>query len=246
MVMSAAVITVPAFASARDGVRHFFGTRRHADSLALDVGVPARQSGAMGRGWLLSVKQVHGTDALVVDRPLTESDQFPGGWDALVTDQPGVTVAVRTADCVPVLVHDPGRRVVAAIHAGWRGAVAGIVPKTIALMATRFGSMRSDLRISIGPSAGPCCYEVDDPVLEYLRVGLPDWQSVVRGYRGHKARLDLKALIRRQVEELGVSSLSVSAVNLCTICNDQLFYSYRREGRVNGTMVSGITLLSNR
>ena len=134
--MSAAVITVPAFASARDGVRHFFGTRRHADSLAFDVGVPARQSGAQGRGWLLSVKQVHGTDALVVDRPLTESDQFPGGWDALVTDQPGVTVAVRTADCVPVLVHDPRRRVVAAIHAGWRGAVAGIVPKTITLMAT--------------------------------------------------------------------------------------------------------------
>jgi copper oxidase (laccase) domain-containing protein len=75
---------------------------------------------------------------------------------------------------------------------------------------------------------------------------LPDWQSVVQDYRGHKARLDLKALIRRQVEELGVSALSVSAVNLCTICNDQLFYSYRREGRVNGTMVSGITLLSNR
>ena len=74
--MSAAVITVPAFASARDGVRHFFGTRRHADSLAFDVGVPARQSGAQGRGWLLSVKQVHGTEALVVDRPLIESDQF--------------------------------------------------------------------------------------------------------------------------------------------------------------------------
>lgn len=96
MTASAAVITVPAFASARDGVRHFFGTRRHADLLALAVGVPAHQSGAHGRGWLLSVKQVHGTDALVVDRPLTDSDQFPGGWDALVTDQPGVTVAVRT------------------------------------------------------------------------------------------------------------------------------------------------------
>jgi YfiH family protein len=246
MAMSAAVITVPAFASARDGVRHFFGTRRHADSLALEAGVPARHSLAKGHGWLLSVKQVHGTDALVVDRPLTESDQFPGGWDALVTDQPGVTVAVRTADCVPVLVHDPGRRVVAAIHAGWRGAVAGIVPKTMELMASRFGSMRLDLRVSIGPSAGPCCYEVDDPVLEHLRSGLPDWQSVLRDYRGHKARLDLKALIRRQVEELGVSALSVSAVNLCTICNHQLFYSYRREGRVTGTMVSGITLLSTR
>jgi hypothetical protein len=244
MAMSAAVITVPAFASARDGVRHFFGTRRHAEGLAFDVGVPARQSGAKGRGWLLSVKQVHGTDALVVDRPLTESDQFPGEWDAVVTDQLGVTVAVRTADCVPVLVHDPRRRVVAAIHAGWRGAVAGIVPKTIMLMATRFGSARSDLRISIGPSAGPCCYEVDDPVLTKVRVGLPDWQSVVRDYQGHKARLDLKALIRRQVEEEGVSVSSVSSVNLCTICHEELFYSYRREGRVKGTMVSGITLVS--
>jgi YfiH family protein len=189
---------------------------------------------------------VHGTDALVLDRPLIESDQFPGGWDALVTDQPGVTVAVRTADCVPVLVHDPRRRVVAAIHAGWRGAVAGIVSKTLTLMANRFGSMRSDLRVSIGPSAGPCCYEVDDPVLEQLRMGVPDWESVVCDYQGHKARLDLKDLIRRQVEGEGVSAPSVSSVNLCTICHDQLFYSYRREGRVNGTMVSGITLLSHR
>lgn len=244
--MSASVITVPAFASARDGVRHFFGTRRHAESLAVEVGVPARQSGAKGHGWLLSVKQVHGTDALIVDRPLTDSDQFPGGWDALVTDQPGVTVAVRTADCVPVLVHDPARHVVAAIHAGWRGAVAGIVPKTIALMSARFGSTRSDLRVSIGPSAGPCCYEVDDPVLDQLRAGLPDWQSVVRDYQGHKARLDLKALIRRQVAEQDVSLTSISVVNLCTMCHDQLFYSYRREGRVNGTMVSGIMLISSR
>ncbi len=244
--MSAAVITVPAFASARDGVRHFFGTRRHADLLALAVGVPAHQSGAHGRGWLLSVKQVHGTDALVVDRPLTDSDQFPGGWDALVTDQPGVTVAVRTADCVPVLVHDPRRRVVAAIHAGWRGAVAGIVPKTIALMAARFGSTSSDLRISIGPSAGPCCYEVDEPVLEQLRAGLPEWESVLRHYQGHQARLDLKALIRRQVEEEGVSAPSVSSVNLCTICHGELFYSYRRDGAVKGTMVSGITLVSGK
>ncbi len=244
--MSAAVITVPAFASARDGVRHFFGTRSHADSLAFDVGVPARQSGTQGRGWLLSVRQVHGTDALVVDRPLAESDQFPGGWDALVTDQPGVTVAVRTADCVPVLVHDPRQRIVAAIHAGWRGAVAGIVSKTLTVMATRFGSTRSHLRVSIGPSAGPCCYEVDDPVLDQLRMGLPDWESVVRDYQVHKARLDLKALIRRQVEGEGVSIPCVSSVNLCTICHDRLFYSYRREGRVNGTMLSGITLLAHR
>jgi len=83
-------------------------------------------------------------------------------------------------------------------------------------------------------------------VLDHLRMGLPDWQSVVRDYQGHKARLDLKALIRRQVEDQGVPSPFISAVNLCTICQDKLFYSYRREGCVNGTMVSGITLLSHR
>src|SRR5690349_15148055 len=104
--MGGSVITVPAFASARDGVRHFFGTRGHADTVACDVGVPAQSGDSRGRMWMLSVKQVHGTDALLVDRPVTGSDRFEGGWDALVTDQPGVTVAVRTADCVPVLLYD--------------------------------------------------------------------------------------------------------------------------------------------
>lgn len=242
----APVITVPAFASSRDGVSHFFGTRRHAETLSFQIGVPARASGSHGRGWWLSVKQVHGTDALVLDRPLAEADQFDGGWDALVTDQPGVTVAVRTADCVPVLVHDPQRRVVAAIHAGWRGAVAGIVTKTITLMVTRFGSDVTDLRVSIGPSAGPCCYEVDRPVLEQLPDALTDWRRVVHDHRGDKARLDLKQLIRRQVERLGIDAFNISAVNLCTICHDDLFYSYRREGLVEGTMVSGIALVPGR
>jgi polyphenol oxidase len=244
--MQAPVITVPAFASSQGGVHHFFGTRRHAETLTLDVGVPTRGQGAKGRGWMLSVKQVHGTEALVVDWPIRDSDRFDGGWDSLVTDQPGVMVTVRTADCVPVLVHDPRRRVVAAIHAGWRGAVAEIVPKTLALMQTRFGSSVADLRVSIGPSAGSCCYEVDGPVLHQLRAGFEEWPSVVRGCDGDKAHLDLRGLIRRQVERHGIDAAQVSVVNLCTICHDDLFYSYRREGRVIGTMVSGIALLSRR
>jgi YfiH family protein len=240
--VSASVITVPAFASKRDGVRHFFGTRAHADSVALDVGVPVPAEGS-SRGWLLSVKQVHGTDALVVDRPLAESDRFDGGWDALITDQPGVTVAVRTADCVPVLVYDRRHRAVAAIHAGWRGAVAGIVPKTIGMLMDRFKITEKDLRLSIGPSAGPCCYEVDEPVLTPLRQAWSEWQSVVHDDRGTAAHLDLKKLIRRQIEGIGIEGRHVTTVNLCTICQDQLFYSYRRDGRVKGTMISGITLM---
>jgi purine-nucleoside/S-methyl-5'-thioadenosine phosphorylase / adenosine deaminase len=238
--VAASVITVPAFASPGDGVAHFFGTKRHAETVACEVGVPAQ---ARGHTWILSVKQVHGTDALVVDRPVTVADRFEGGWDALITDQPGVTVAVRTADCVPVLVYDRRRRAVAAIHAGWRGAVAGIVPKTIQLMVSRFSIAESDLRVSIGPSAGPCCYEVDEAVLAPLRGGWSEWPSVLQDDRGTKARLDLKVLVQRQTAHIGLRPEHITAVNLCTICHSELFYSYRREGRVNGTMLSGITLV---
>lgn len=241
--MSPSIITVPAFSDPRNRARHFFGTRQHTMELDLELGVP--QQGIAGAGaasWTLTVKQVHGTDALVVDRALTPTDRFVGGWDALVTDQPGVMVAVRTADCVPVLMHDPVHRVVAAVHAGWRGAVAGIVPKTMALLASRFGSRPEQVRISIGPSAGVCCYEVDEPVLDDLRQGLSSWEKVVRHRKGGSAHLDLKALIHEQVRTHGAAPQRVTTVNLCTICHDDLFFSYRREGKVNGTMVSAIGL----
>ena len=125
---SDSVITVPAFVPARSGVRHFFGTRRHAAQLAYEVGAPAPAQEIEGAGrssWMLSVKQVHGTDALVVDRALTSSDRFSGGWDALVTDQRGIMVAVRTADCVPVLMHDPKRKIVAAVPHARPGKAVG-------------------------------------------------------------------------------------------------------------------------
>jgi YfiH family protein len=241
--MTAPVITVPAFGSERDGVRHFFGTRQHAP-VDYETGVPS--SDIRDRSWFVSVKQVHGTDALIVDRPVTGVDRFEGGWDALVTDQPGVTVVVRTADCVPVLIYDRRRKAVGAVHAGWKGALAGIVPKTLQLMVARFGIQTADLRVSIGPSAGPCCYEVDQAVLEPLRGGRPDSSSLLREDRGTKARLDLRSLVRRQAVEIGIPPEQITVVNVCTICHPALFYSYRREGRVNGTMLNGITLVSRR
>lgn len=241
---SVSLITVPAFSDTRNRIRHFFGTRQHAIGLDLELGVPRR--GIVGGGavsWTLTVKQVHGTEALVVDRALMPSDRFAGGWDALVTDQPGVMVAVRTADCVPVLMHDPVRRVVAAVHAGWRGAVAGIVPKTLALLESRFRSRPEQVRISIGPSAGACCYEVDEPVLDSLRKAVSGWEKVVRNRKTDNAHLDLKALVREQARTHGVAPNHVTTVNLCTICHADLFFSYRREGKVNGTMVSAIGLM---
>jgi YfiH family protein len=243
--VAASLITVPAFGSAKDGVRHFFGTRQQAQ-MPYNIGVPGPADGSRGHTWLLSVKQVHGTDALIVDQPVTGTDRFEGGWDALITDQPGVTVIVRTADCVPVLVYDRRRKAVAAVHAGWRGALAGIVPKTIERMAGRFSIQPADLRISIGPSAGPCCYEVDRTVLDPLKSSRQDWSGFLRHDQGTKARLDLKALVRRQAAETGIPPDQITVVNVCTICHPALFYSYRREGRVNGTMLNGIALVSRR
>ena len=190
---------------------------------------------------IVTMKQVHGERIIEVkDNRLKEV----GEADGMITEEKGLFLGVLTADCVPMLFSVRGRKLAAVAHAGWRGTLAGIAAKMIGLLKERHDVDPSSVEAAMGPAIGPCCYEVDDPVLDQLRMGLPEWESVVRDYRGHKARLDLKALIRRQAEEQGVPASSVSAVNLCTICQDQLFYSYRREGRVNGTMVSGITLFS--
>jgi YfiH family protein len=192
---------------------------------------------------LVSVKQVHGTDVLVLDRPVREGEPFDGSWDALVTDQLRVTVAVRTADCVPVLLHDPKHKVVAAVHAGWRGAVAGILPKTIDVMKRRFGTEPVQVRVGIGPSAGPCCYEVDEPVLERLRESCGDWRLVTAAQSRNRALLDLRRLVRWQAESIGVVAENIVTANACTICHSDLFFSYRRDGVVNDSMMSGIGLV---
>jgi YfiH family protein len=234
----AGLITVPAFAQSA-GVRHFFGTRRRP-SLHQNDTYGIDSSGGLHA--VVSVKQVHGTDALILDRPVRPDAAFAGGWDALVTNQFGVLLTIRTADCVPVLFHDPVRCVVAAVHAGWRGTVAGIVPKTIALMQAHFHCSGTDIRVAIGPSAGPCCYEVDGQVLDPIRNRYPYWHSVLSKSRAGHAMLNLGQLIYRQAQEAGVQSHHIWTVKVCTICHPSLFYSYRRDGVVKDTMVSGIVL----
>jgi polyphenol oxidase len=246
--MAQPYITLPSFATKEEGVEHFFGTKHSPIEVTPGVTTSWNRKAVDSRAFtaVISVKQVHGTDVLVVDRPVQEGQSFAGGWDALITDQPGVAVTVRTADCVPVLLHDPVHRVVAAVHAGWRGAVAGIVPKTIAALTRRFASKPSMLRMAVGPSAGSCCYEVDEPVLERLREVFPDWRLVVNGQGGPKGLLDLREFVRRQALVNGVREAAIAVVNACTICHPNLFFSYRREGVVKNTMVSGIALVPPR
>lgn len=236
------VITIAEF-EAGHPVRHFFGTRDRST----DPRSPFDSPAAPGRVAfceplaVVSVNQVHGTDALLVDRPIQEGTTFVGGWDAVITNQPRVLVTVRTADCVPILLHDPVHQIVAAVHSGWRGSVGGIVPKTILKMRQEFGSHAGSIHVAIGPSAGSCCYEVDEPVLKPLR-SYPFWKSVVRETGPGRALLDLREFIRHQARAAGVSEQNIWTVSHCTICRPDLFFSYRREGVVKDTMTSGIML----
>ena len=232
-------ITVPAFNEGLVGVTHMFGTRW--------PGTPNEFREAGSGVHLVAVKQVHGTEALVLNRGMTESEvqvaASSKGFDAIITDRPRTWVTVRTADCVPILLMEADRGIVASVHAGWRGTVGGISGKVIRMMHEIFGCKPGLLRAAIGPSIGPCCYEVDEPVMQPLKRAFPYWSEALEETRPGRGQLDLRRLNRLALEEAGVDPFRIAAVNVCTACHPDLFYSYRRDGKGTRHMTSGIMLL---
>lgn len=223
-------------------VRHFFGTRDTPVGLHAHMQLGHITSGHQEFPSIVALKQIHSTRVVVIhtERGLGALEQTEG--DALVTNQPETLVVVRTADCVPVLLVEKTRGVVGAIHAGWRGAVAGIVAETIRACVDEFGAKPEHMHVAIGPSIGPCCYEVDEQVMNPLRSRYPAWPGVLQETTEGKGVLDLKLLIHHQIRASGVPDSQIGRVDHCTHCRSDLFYSYRREGQVIGTMCSGIML----
>lgn len=163
--------------------------------------------------------------------------------DALITDQPGIALAVTAADCVPVFLYDPVRRAVAAIHAGWRGTVAGICGKTVKAMAEHYGCRPGDISAAIGPSIGPCCYEVDDAVANPLRAYYGEQQAaavLLPGKAPGKYQLDLWAANRMDLEQAGVAQVLVSGA--CTSCGVDQLFSHRAEAGTAGRGAAMIAL----
>jgi YfiH family protein len=160
-----------------------------------------------------------------------------------VTDQRHTCLTIRTADCVPMLLIDPAVRVVAAVHAGWRGTLKEIGPKTLRVMQDRFGCKISSVRVALGPSIGRCCYEVDDLVMGPLKQAYSYWREVLDERKKGRALFDLRRLNRRQMEQAGIDPGRIEAVNLCTACHPELFYSYRRDGKGTEHLTSGIALV---
>lgn len=177
-------------------------------------GVLPQASGVSLPQW----NQVHGNRIVRV----TQQDQQCGDCDALWTDVAGVTVAVRTADCVPILLARNDGRVVAAVHAGWRGSIARIAELTVGAMVTA-GESPARFSAVIGPSIGPCCYEVAPELLErFSAAGFSDAVDLV------KRRLDLWAVNAAQLRAAGVGV--VECLRVCTFCNQNPGYaSFRRD-----------------
>ena len=202
---------------------------------------------------LVAVRQVHSNRSVVLRAPRMgfDSDAIPE-VDGIITDQPGLLLAIQTADCVPVLVVDRVRRVVAGFHAGWRGTVERIVELGVATMRAEFGSEPGDLAAAIGPGIGACCYTVGDEVLERFtknfsyapelfsrRTKEPD-ELVDGGNISVDLRVDLIEANRRQLLAAGLDAGSIFVVGGCTGCQPELFYSHRTSGGHAGRMMSVI------
>ncbi len=177
---------------------------------------------------MASLRQIHSSLSLVADRP----EGCVGEGDALLTDQLGVTVSVRTADCLPVLLVDLHHHAVAAVHAGWRGSADGVVAKTLRRMRDEFGTNAVDISAAIGPGIGACCYQVGQEVAR--RFGL-----------AHAGRLDLAAENLRQLTTEGVPGESISLAGVCTFCDPARFYSWRRDRESAGRMISYVRVIKH-
>ncbi|HYL13310.1 MAG TPA: peptidoglycan editing factor PgeF [Terriglobales bacterium] len=223
-----------------------------------------REIGAVhddGRLWpLITLRQVHSDLIHRID----SVPEHPVVGDGLVTDIPGVLIAVQTADCLPVALVDTKRRAVGVFHAGWRGTMKRVVEKGVGEMRRWFGSRPQDIRASIGPGIHKCCYEVgeevrakfqsqfayarelfhetkeSDPIRDkYPLLFLSAWPP------GHselprKLFLDLVEANRRQLLEAGVGPSSIGSSDLCTSCQSDLLFSYRAEKGVTGRLMGAV------
>jgi YfiH family protein len=180
-------------------------------------------------------EQVHGA---VVARPLPRGKGTdPARADAVVVSGGDLGAAVATADCIGAIVLSPGAPDFAVIHAGWRGTLAGVTAAAIRILAAESGEPTSRMIMAMGPSIGPCCYEVGEEVVEAYRPALPK-RLHPRAFRarGGRFRLDLVEVNRAQALAEGLPGSRIHASGVCTACRSDLCWSYRREGRMAGRM----------
>jgi hypothetical protein len=188
-------------------------------------------------GRIVTMRQVHGDNIVEVrDRSLKEA----GEADGMVTAEPEIFLSVLTADCVPLLFVAPKNKIVAAVHAGWRGTLAGIAEQTVQRFEQQYGVSAEELEVALGPTIGVCCYEVQDDVAKPL---MKKWGSLTTPsiqVRDGKTFLNLRRLNRDILRAAGVPGKQLHEIGPCTGCAAEEFFSYRREHGETGRQMSFI------
>ena len=192
---------------------------------------------------LVTLRQVHGSDILVINEPNEDYSHFLSiEGDAVITNQPNVIIGVCVADCAPILLCDPEKKVVAVVHAGWKGTAAKLVAKTVIGMQSEFGSRPAQLQAAIGPCIQKCCYEVDEPVRLAFQKGGIAWDSCSELKSPGKWQLDLAAANRELLLSAGVSADAIQVSEQCVCCHSEQFFSYRRDKEDSGRQMGFIML----
>ena len=243
-------------------VRHGFSTRRGGVSAppwdTLNLGISRGDDPACVAGNYRRFCAVIGVDAdrCVLSRQVhednvrlvTAADCGKGllrerdytSVDAMICCEKDVPLVVFSADCNVILLYDPVRGAVGAVHAGWRGTALGIAARTVRSMAESFGCDPADIRAAIGPAIGKCCFETDDDVPEALRAALGDAVEPFMERRGAKWHIDLRAVNALWLRREGVEQAEIS--DHCTACRPDLYWSHRKTGNARGSQAAVICL----
>jgi len=174
--------------------------------------------------------QVHGNTIQIVDHP----DTFES-TDALITTQKNIPLVIKTADCAPVILFEPEQGVIAAVHAGWRSVVKGILENTIRIMVRDFNCNPENIKSAIGPSIRSCCYEVKNDVSSRFPDDVILWEN-------SKSYLDIPKAIQLRLIDQGMQIENIDDSQLCTACNEKLFFSHRRDKGKTGRMMMAVYL----
>ena len=202
--------------------------------------------------WLLTgCWQVHGIDVRVVhsqddakQKPeVLGDDQY---CDALVSNTPNVLLAVKTADCVPILIGDPVTRAFAAVHAGWRGTSSSILKRAVEELESEYGAQVANLRVAIGPAANACCYEVGSDVIEVFKDRFANADELLTPTRDGHALINLHQANREHVISAGVPADRIHLAPFCTMDRNDLFFSYRQEKKLHGRVGRLMSVIGTR
>lgn len=199
-------------------------------------------------GALVKNHQVHSSTVRTVTRAdILPAPEAPGLFegDGLVTDVPGVCLTIFSGDCIPVLLYDPVRRAVGAVHAGWRGTAAGAAAQAVKALVERYSCQPENILAAIGPGIGPCCFETHGDVPDGLRAGLgPEAEGFIRPLdTPGKFSVDLKGTNARWLERAGVLPERIALCQACTACDLDTFWSHRVQGEARGSMAAVIQLV---